>query len=260
MKNKFMITCLITTLLCNVTGCAPLITPMMEAISSAEGDTESISDTEEFSLPKDDTISSLLQDDNTENTLPASSEEGDILLLEGIEEYSEGDYSEAINKLEAAESAGLKNQELSTLYSYLGASCEELGLYDQAIEYNQMAVDEDPSDPQNYVNLAISYRLSGDYDTAMETYKAGLDVDPDYPELNSSLGTLYLILDDAESAIPYFEKALAEDSSLAVTYGNAALAYAITGDFETAEEYLDIARSKGYTNADVIQERIDALK
>lgn len=238
MKNKFMITCLITTLLCNVTGCAPLITPIMEAISSAENNSESDSDLEEFSLPED----------------------GDILLLEGIEEYNEGDYSEAINKLEAAEAAGLKNQELSTLYSYLGASCEELGLYDQAIEYNQMAVDEDPSDPQNYVNLAISYRLSGDYDMAMETYKAGLDVDPDYPELNSSLGTLYLILDDAESAIPYFEKALAEDSSLAVTYGNAALAYAITGDFETAEEYLDIARSKGYTNADVIQERIDALK
>lgn len=234
MKNKIVITCLIVTLLlCNITGCAPLITPMLEAASSHE---------------------------DSDNSLTASSEDGDKLLREGIEEYDEGNYSDAIDKLLAAEAAGLKNYELATLYSYMGASCEELGLYDEALKYNQKAVDEDPDDPQNYVNLAITYRLSGDYDMAMETYKAGLEVDPDYPELNSSIGTLYLILDDAESSIPYFEKALEKDSSLAVTYGNAALAYAMTGDFETAEEYLDTARSKGYTNADVIQERIDALK
>ena len=106
----------------------------------------------------------------------------------------------------------------------------------------------------NEINIA---RVNRAYDKAMELYQEGLEIDPDYPELNSSIGTLYLLLDDAQAAIPYFEK---EDSTLAVTYGNAALAYAMTGDFETAEEYLDIAKSKGYTNADIIQERIDALK
>ena len=67
-------------------------------------------------------------------------------------------------------------------------------------------------------------------------------------------------LKGSQDIVELFEKAIEEDSTLAVTYGNAALAYAMTGDFETAEEYLDIAKSKGYTNADIIQERIDALK
>ena len=251
MKNKLLTICVLTLLLYNITGCAPLITPMLEAMSSAE---------EAETYSEDDTISSSLQEDSTEDILYTSSGDGDQLLLEGIEAYNEGDYSDAIDKLLDAKSAGLKTQELATLYSYLGASCEELGLYDQAITYYQMAVDENPKDPQNYVNLGICYRLSGDYDKAMELYQEGLEIDPDYPELNSSIGTLYLLLDDAQAAIPYFEKAIEEDSTLAVTYGNAALAYAMTGDFETAEEYLDIAKSKGYTNADIIQERIDALK
>ncbi|MBQ8596965.1 MAG: tetratricopeptide repeat protein [Lachnospiraceae bacterium] len=248
MKNKFIIICLITTLLlCGTTGCSPLTYPLMDAALSSDAETSSKEDSSD-------------QDKDADEQESETSADGDSLLLEGIEAYNDGDYADAIDKLLAAESAGLKKQNLSTLYSYMGASCEELALYNQAIEYYQKALDEDPEDPQNYVNLAIGYRLSGDYEMALETYKDGLDVDPDYPELNSSLGTLYLLLDDAETAIPYFEKALEEDPSLAVTYGNAALAYAMTGDFETAEEYLDTARSKGYTNADVIQERIDALK
>ena len=250
MKNKFIIICLIITLLlCSTTGCSPLTYPLLEAALSSEEDTKTTYEDE-----------ASVKDNDSDDHKFTSSEDGDKLLLEGIEEYNEGNYADAIDKLLAAESAGLKKQKLSTLYSYMGASCEELALYDQAIEYYQKALEEDPEDPQNYVNLAIAYRLTGDYELALDTYKEGLEVDPDYPELNSSLGTLYLLLGNAEAAIPYFENALEEDPSLAVTYGNAALAYAITGDFETAEEYLDIARSKGYTNADVIQERIDALR
>lgn len=65
---------------------------------------------------------------------------------------------------------------------------------------------------------------------------------------------------NAEAAIPYFEKAIEADPQLEVAYGNGALAYAMIGDFEKAEEYLNHAILLGYENADVIRERIEALR
>lgn len=192
--------------------------------------------------------------------LASQTSDGDSLMMEGIEAYNDGNYAEAIKNLEQAEEKGLDKQEISVLHSYLGMCYSDMGMTEIAIEYQEKALEEDPSDVQNYVGLAISYRLLGDYDKAMDYYMQGMEVDPDDPELNSSIGTLYIILDEPQTAIPFFEKALEENPDLAVTYGNAALAYAMTGDFKTAEEYLQISREKGYPNADIIQQRIDELK
>lgn len=192
--------------------------------------------------------------------LASQTSDGDSLMLEGIEAYNDGNYAESIKKLEQAEETGLDKQEISVLHSYLGMCYSDMGMTEIAIEYQEKALEEDPSDVQNYIDLAISYRLLGDYEQAMDYYMQGMEVDPDDPKLNSSIGTLYVILDEPEIAILFFEKALEKDPNLGVTYGNAALAYAMTGDFETAEEYLQTSRTKGYPNADIIQQRIDALK
>ena len=185
---------------------------------------------------------------------------GDSLLVQGAEDYKNGDYTSAIDKLERAEKIGLKQQKEGNLYSIMGNCYMELDLYEEALEYYTLALETDPSSVIYIVNLAIGYRQSGEFEKAVELYEQALEIDPDYAELNSSLGTLYIFLDDAQTAVYYFEKALEQNPSLATTYGNAALAYAMLGDFETAERYLRQSRALGYENADAIEDRMDELR
>lgn len=190
----------------------------------------------------------------------ASSDDGDLLFLNGVEDYNNQEYASAIDKLTKAETEGLKRYKIGDLYTYLGHCYSELDMYENAIEYYQMALEENPDKVEYIVNLAITYRQSGDNKKAMELYLQALELEPDYAELNSSLGSLYILENNPEQAIIYFNKAIEQDSSLAVAYGNGALAYALIGDFEKADEYLEKAIVRGYSNAEAIRERIDALR
>ncbi len=187
--------------------------------------------------------------------------DGDQLLLEGTEAYDKGDYEAAAEKFEAAKEAGISDKHsMSDLYSCLGNTYMKLDNMDKAFEYYQAALEEDSEDVRNYTNLAIAYRQNGDNESAKKLYLQAIVIDPDYPELNSSLGTLYLFEGNTDEAIKYFDKAIKLDPDLAVAYGNGALAYAMNDDFETAEKYLNLAREKGYANADQIAEMIEKEK
>lgn len=190
----------------------------------------------------------------------ASSDKGDLLFLEGMEYYQEQEYASAIEKLTEAETQGLKRYKIGDLYSILGHCHLELDMYENAIEYYQMALEEDSDKVEYIVNLAIGYRQSGDNKKALELYLQALEIDPDYAELNSSLGSLYILENNPQQAVIYFNKAIEQDPNLAVAYGNGALAYALTGDFEKADEYLEKAIIRNYSNADKIGEIIDSLR
>lgn len=185
---------------------------------------------------------------------------GDLLFLKGVEAYNDGDYASAIESLETAVEVGLKRYEIGDLYSYLGHCYSELNMYGNAIDCYQTALSDGPEKVEYVVNLAIAYRRSGDNQKALELYLQALEIDPDDAELNSSLGSLFILENEPEKAVRYFDKAIEQDPSLAVAYGNGALAYALIGDFETAYDYLEKAEVRGYTNADTIRERIEALK
>lgn len=185
---------------------------------------------------------------------------GDTIYLSGVRDYNEDSLISAIEKFEKAREAGLERYSEADLYSYLGSCHLELDMYDEAIEYYTMAMELAPDGVEHVVNLAIAYRQSGDNGKAMELYLQALEIDPDYAELNSSLGSLYILEDEPETAIYYFNRAIELDPSLAVAYGNGALAYALAGDFEMAEEFLEKSIARGYANADIIRERIDALR
>lgn len=185
---------------------------------------------------------------------------GDTIYLSGVRDYNEDSLISAIEKFEEAKEKGLERYSEADLHSYLGSCHLELDMYDEAIEYYTIAMEMAPDGVEHVVNLAIAYRQSGDNAKAMELYLQALEIDPDYAELNSSLGSLYILEDDPEAAIYYFNRAVELDPSLAVAYGNGALAYALIGDFEMAEEYLEKSIARGYANADIIRERIEALR
>ncbi len=190
----------------------------------------------------------------------SSSDKGDLLFLNGVEDYNNQEYASAIEKMTNAETEGLKRYKIGDLYTYLGHCYSEMNMYGNAITYYQMALDQDSDKVEYIVNLAIAYRRSGDNERAMDLYIQALEINPDYAELNSSLGSLYILENNPEQAVIYFNKAIEQDPGLAVAYGNGALAYALIGDFEKADEYLEQAIVRGYSNADAIRERIDALR
>ncbi|MBE5883232.1 MAG: tetratricopeptide repeat protein [Lachnospiraceae bacterium] len=185
---------------------------------------------------------------------------GDTIFLSAVRDYNENSLISAIEKFEKASEKGLERYSEGELYTYLGHCHIELDMCDRAIEYYIQAVESEPDRVEYVVNLAIAYRQSGDNKTAMELYLQAMEINPDYPELNSSLGSLYVLENDPETAIYYFNRAVELDPSLAVAYGNGALAYAMAGDFEMAEEYLEMSITRGYENAEIIRERIEALR
>lgn len=185
---------------------------------------------------------------------------GDTIYLSGVRDYNDDSLISAIEKFEKAKEAGLERYSEADLYSYLGSCHLEMDMYDEAIENYSYAVELAPDKVEHVVNLAIAYRQSGDNGKAMELYLQALEINPDYAELNSSLGSLYILEDEPETAIYYFNRAIELDPSLGVAYGNGALAYALVGDFEMAEDFLKKSIARGYSNADIIRERIDALR
>ena len=68
-------------------------------------------------------------------SLAACGSSGDKLARQGEEQYSEGNYSQALSIFLDAEKSGLKNYKIEELYSCIGNCYFQLDDYDKSIEY-----------------------------------------------------------------------------------------------------------------------------
>jgi Flp pilus assembly protein TadD len=178
----------------------------------------------------------------------------------GLAAYQSEDYVVAVRELEGAIATGVSDYDPAVLYTLLGNTYASLDRYEDAIATHQKALQVNPHYTEAWVNLGIAYRLQGDLKNAEDSYQKALDIDPDYPELHASLGALYIFQNDPERAIASLQHSLDLEPKLTVAHSNLALAYAMVGDFQDAETQLKQATDLGYTNAGVIQARIDTLK
>lgn len=185
---------------------------------------------------------------------------GDSHVDQGVEAYEAGRYSEAVDELQQAIDAGVTLYDLEEVYTILGNSYDALELYDEAIDAHNKAIELNPDYYQAWVNLGIVYRHKGDLDQAEEYYLKAFSIEPNYAELNASIGALYIFRGEHESAIEYLEKAIELDAQVAVAHSNLALAYASVGRFEEAEASLQQAIILGYSNWEMMQDRIDDLR
>ena len=91
----------------------------------------------------------------------------------------------------AAVDEGLKefpnDEKLRALQVELYVKTDKL---DQAIKNLEAAIEKDPKNVQNYVNLGIIYEKSGNAEKAEETYKRCLKVDPDNYNANYNMAVL----------------------------------------------------------------------
>lgn len=185
---------------------------------------------------------------------------GDTFFLSGIDYYEQGRYQMAIEQLKRAEKYGVNRYENGDLYAVMGHCYLEMDCLDEAFEYYDKSLEEDPDSAIYLTNLAIAYRKDGEIEKAKELYWKAYEIDPDYAELNASIGAMYIWENDPATAIIYLERAIELDPTVAISYGNISLAYAMIGDYETAREYLRQSVALGYANADVIEERINELE
>ena len=197
---------------------------------------------------------------DTEKTVEPVVRDGDDDYRNAQNEFKKKEYKKAIELLESAAAKKMKLYTKSDVFQLLGLSYRHLYKYDQAIEFLNKSIEEDPQNHEAYVLRGVVFRVQKKYTEAAQSYNQALQLKPDNAELHTSLGALHIFQKDYAKAIEHLKLAVELDGSVPVTHSNLALAYANVGDFDQAKICLEKATVLGYKQPDVIQAKIDRLK
>ncbi|MGD2144718.1 MAG: tetratricopeptide repeat protein [Anaerolineae bacterium] len=179
---------------------------------------------------------------------------------EGIQAFQDGQYDEAIGKLQNAIEQGGSSERIAQCHKILGNAYLKKASYGDAIECQKKATEIDPEDFQAWVNLGVAYRTANRLEEAEDCYNRALDIEPEYAKLHQSLGVLYILRDEPRRGVSALEEAVQLDPQLPAAHGNLALAYAKTGQFKRAKSSLTKSRRLGYTNWKAIRRMINELR
>ena len=146
----------------------------------------------------------------------------------GLSLVNMGDIEEALDYFHQALTLKPDEQEIASIYSYMGVCLKDLGRYDEALNmlkegekfdgertdiYNLMGfcyfklkkhemaikcfkknIDLDPGSAIDYANIASNYRDMGEKDKAIQYYKTALGIDPTIEFAKENLNNLEKIL------------------------------------------------------------------
>ncbi len=144
----------------------------------------------------------------------------------GIMTYNDQNYTEAVNYLEPLIDTYITDpgfvQILGFSYGYLEQRDEALALYTRAIEL-------DPDNLLNHMNLAILYVQQEEPDKAVPHYLRVIELNPFDVDAMVQLADAFLKHEDEESAFPYLEKAMELDPSNANVIGRLGIYYVRRG-------------------------------
>jgi hypothetical protein len=90
----------------------------------------------------------------------------------------------------------------------------------------------------------------GNFEGARRRFLEAIDLDPSVPEAYNGVGVTYRMRDDLPRALEWYKKALGIDPDFGDAYYNMACVYALEGQREMALRYLAIAALNGYATAD----------
>jgi len=123
----------------------------------------------------------------------------------------------------------------------LGNIYANKGMYDQALEEFQKAVEINPNNFVAHNNIGIIYRKKGQLENAMEEYRKALRVNPNYPLTYNNIGNIYLDRGQYDTAIEYYSKAVNLDPNKAGFYENLGEAYKKKGMPQESSKYFEKA-------------------
>jgi len=124
-------------------------------------------------------------------------------------------------------------------YNNLGTAYYNTGLYEDALNSYQNALEVDSGYAWTYNNLGVTYRDMGKKtNEAINSFRKAIQIKPDYAEAYNNLGgVLYEDLDQVSEASELYKKAVELEPDYAEAYYNLGLMYDLLVDYETAIGY-----------------------
>ena len=126
-------------------------------------------------------------------------------------------------------------EDVDTLYHEIRCCYLSAGRKEEALDYFQNLIDEDPYNSKAWTNIGDVYRMMGQYEESIDPYEYALSIDPEDLWANMHLADIYYDLGRYKEAIDTLEEALrngVETSMIHTTIGDC---YYRLNDIQTAE-------------------------
>lgn len=151
------------------------------------------------------------------------------------------DPSVAIKKLKAID---LKLPGKYYIKFYIGNCYLNMGQPEYAYDYFSKAMEHNPADqdiPSIYSYMGVCLKDLGNYKGALDILEKGLRLDEDRTDIYNLMGFCHFKLKQHEKAIDCFKQAVRLNPSSAIDYANIASNYRDMGDHKNAAAYYQIA-------------------
>ncbi len=102
-----------------------------------------------------------------------------------------------------------------------------------------------------------AFLSEGNFEAARRRFQEAIGLDPSLPEAYNGVGVTFRMRNDLPAALQWYKKALTVDPDFGDAYYNMACVYALRGEKEMALRYLQIAALNGYATADGMDEDPD---
>ncbi len=160
------------------------------------------------------------------------------LLNQGVTAYKNGEYAEAVKKLERAANMALNN---FRVHFYLGLAQIGDRRYDEALKSLTIALDLDPSHLQSLIAMGDAFLKIGDINESEAGYYRALKLRPEYAPALDGLARVQEAQAKDSEAIATFRRAISADRGYAPAYTHLGDFYLRRGRIEEAVMLLEEA-------------------
>jgi ribosomal protein S12 methylthiotransferase accessory factor len=129
----------------------------------------------------------------------------------GLCHLSMGEPSTALKCLEEALERGPENQDMASIYSYMGVSLKELGRYGDAVKVLEKAEKYDSERTDVYNLMGFCYFKQKEHEKAIACFKKVLKLDPSSAIDYANIASNYRDMGDRQKALHYYKLALELD-------------------------------------------------
>jgi ribosomal protein S12 methylthiotransferase accessory factor len=137
-----------------------------------------------------------------------------IKFFLGVSHISINEPLKALRYLEEALNLDPKEQDIPSIYSYMGVSLKELEHYGEAIETLKKAEEYDRERTDVYNLMGFCYFKLKDHQKAIECFKNVLQLDPGSAIDYANIASNYRDMGDRDKAIQYYKFALELDPTI----------------------------------------------